>query len=88
MIGTFAHNGFNNHALESFSLMIDEGWKINSTSISSLLPVLVELVKFSKGREVHGFCLRTGLECDVFVANALIDMYAKSTRSAEASAVF
>ncbi|PHT32894.1 hypothetical protein CQW23_29231 [Capsicum baccatum] len=88
MIGTFAHNGFNNHALESFRLMIDEGWKVNSTTISSLLPVLVELGKFSKGREVHGFCLRTGLECDVFVANALIDMYAKSERSAEASAVF
>ncbi|KAM3337326.1 hypothetical protein P3S68_031651 [Capsicum galapagoense] len=88
MIGTFAHNGFNNHALESFRFMIDEGWRVNSTTISSLLPVLVELGKFSKGREVHGFCLRTGLECDVFVANALIDMYAKSERSAEASAVF
>ncbi|PHU01672.1 hypothetical protein BC332_31459 [Capsicum chinense] len=88
MIGTFAHNGFNNHALESFRFMIDEGWRVNSTTISSLLPVLVELGKFSKGREVHGFCLRTGLECNVFVANALIDMYAKSERSAEASAVF
>ncbi|XP_049407479.1 pentatricopeptide repeat-containing protein At1g18485-like [Solanum stenotomum] len=88
MIGTFAHNGFNNHALESFRFMIDGGWNVNSTTISSLLPVLVELGKFNKGREVHGFCLRTGLECDVFVANALIDMYAKSERSAEASAVF
>ncbi|KAM3337301.1 hypothetical protein P3S68_031626 [Capsicum galapagoense] len=88
MIGTFAHNGFNSHALESFRFMIDEGWRVNSTTISSLLPVLVELGKFSKGREVHGFCLRTGLECDVFVVNALIDMYAKSERSSEASAVF
>ncbi|PHT67152.1 hypothetical protein T459_31577 [Capsicum annuum] len=88
MIGTFAHNGFNNHTLESFRFMIDDGWRVNSTTISSLLPVLVELVKFSKGREVYGFCLRTGLECDVFVTNALIDMYAKSERSAEASAVF
>ncbi|KAF3612920.1 hypothetical protein FXO37_36597, partial [Capsicum annuum] len=88
MIGTFAHNGFNSHVLESFRFMIDEGWRVNSTTISSLLPVLVELGKFSKGREVHGFCLRTGLECDVFVVNALIDMYAKSERSSEASAVF
>lgn len=88
MIGTFAHNGFNNHALESFRFMIDGGWNVNSTTVSSMLPVLVELGKFNKGREVHGFCLRTGLECDVFVANALIDMYAKSERSAEASAVF
>ncbi|KAM3199253.1 hypothetical protein P3L10_031613 [Capsicum annuum] len=88
MIGTFAHNGFNSHVLESFRFMIDEGWRVNSTTISSLLPVLVELGKFSKGREVRGFCLRTGLECDVFVVNALIDMYAKSERSSEASAVF
>ncbi|KAF3612331.1 hypothetical protein FXO37_36830, partial [Capsicum annuum] len=88
MIGTFSHNGFNNHVLESFRFMIDEGWRVNSTTNSSLLPVLVELGKFSKGREVHGFCLRTGLECDVLVANALIDMYAKSERSAEASGVF
>ncbi|XP_009761501.1 putative pentatricopeptide repeat-containing protein At1g69350, mitochondrial [Nicotiana sylvestris] len=88
MIGTFAHNVFNNHALESFRFMINEGWKVNSTTVSSLLPVLVELGEFSRGKEVHGFCLRTGLECDVFVANALIDMYAKLGRAAQASAVF
>ncbi|KAJ8539828.1 hypothetical protein K7X08_014080 [Anisodus acutangulus] len=76
------------HVLESFKFMVSEGWKVNWTTISSLLPVLVELGKISKGREVHGFCLRRDSKCDVFVANALIDMYAKLERSAEASAVF
>ncbi|PHT57401.1 hypothetical protein CQW23_05887 [Capsicum baccatum] len=66
-------------------------FKPNVVSVVSVLPVCAVLedeIMLSKGREVHGFCLRTGLECDVFVANALIDMYAKSERSAEASAVF
>ncbi|RVW73408.1 Pentatricopeptide repeat-containing protein, chloroplastic [Vitis vinifera] len=52
------------------------------------LPVLVELEFFKAGREVHGSSIRMGLESDIFIANSLIDMYAKSGHSTEASNVF
>lgn len=39
-----------------------------------------ELARVSEGRVIHGYLTKTGLLGDVFVQNALIDMYAKSGR--------
>ncbi|URD89358.1 PPR repeat [Musa troglodytarum] len=52
--------------------------KPNSITISSLLPALVELGCFDLGKETHGYIIRNYLYSDVFVANSLVDMYAKS----------
>ncbi|KAL4027475.1 hypothetical protein IC575_010641 [Cucumis melo] len=75
-------------ALKAFRMMIDAGAKPNSVTISSILPVLVELECFKAGKEIHGFSMRIGTETDIFIANSLIDMYAKSGRSTEASTIF
>jgi pentatricopeptide repeat protein len=88
IITSLAYLERNQDALEMFRLMIDGGVKPNSVTFSSMLPVLVELELFDFGKEIHGFSLRFGLESDIFVANALIDMYAKSGRSLQASNVF
>ena len=88
VITSFGSKGHYRDALDVFRLMIDEGLKPNSITISSFLPMLVELEFFKAGREVHGFSIRMGLETDTFIANSLIDMYAKSGRSTEASNVF
>ncbi|KAJ0013492.1 hypothetical protein Pint_21459 [Pistacia integerrima] len=88
IIASLAHTGCNKDALNMFTLMICAGLTPNSIAISSILPVLVELELFSSGKEIHGFSLRMGIESDVFVANSLIDMYAKSGHPSEASCVF
>ncbi|XP_034690057.1 pentatricopeptide repeat-containing protein At1g18485-like [Vitis riparia] len=88
IITSFGYKGHYRDALDMFRLMIDEGLKPNSITISSFLPVLVELEFFKAGREVHGSSIRMGLESDIFIANSLIDMYAKSGHSTEASNVF
>ena len=88
IITSLAYLGRNQDALEMFRLMIDGGVRPNSVTLSSTLPVLVELKLFDSGKEIHGFSLRFGLESDIFVANALIDMYAKSGRSLQALNVF
>lgn len=75
-------------ALDAFRLMIDAGMRPNCVTISSTLPVLGELGLFKMGMEVHGFSLRMGIESDIFVANSLIDMYAKSGSSCVASTIF
>ncbi|KAK4855349.1 hypothetical protein QYF36_006304 [Acer negundo] len=87
LIGIFSVR-HNKDALDTFRLMIDAGLRPNSIAISSMLPVLVELQLFSLGKEIHGFSLRTGVESDIFVANSLIDMYAKSGHPTEAFYVF
>ncbi|CAK7330717.1 unnamed protein product [Dovyalis caffra] len=88
IITSLAYLKRNQDALEMFRLMIDEGVEPNSVTISSMLPVLVESEHIDFGKEIHGFSLRFGLESDIFVANALIDMYSKSGHSSQASNVF
>ncbi|XP_062172981.1 pentatricopeptide repeat-containing protein At1g18485-like isoform X2 [Alnus glutinosa] len=88
IISSLSFTKHNIDALEIFRLMIDAGVKPNSITISSMLPVLVELEQFKGGKEIHGFSMRIGIECDVFIANSLIDMYAKSGHTTEASNVF
>ncbi|XP_031287878.1 pentatricopeptide repeat-containing protein At5g27110-like [Pistacia vera] len=88
IITSLSHTGCNKDALNMFRLMICARLTPNSIAISSILHVLVELELFSLGKEIHGFSLRMGIESDVFVANSLINMYAKSGHPSEASYVF
>ncbi|GMP91562.1 hypothetical protein CsSME_00042212 [Camellia sinensis var. sinensis] len=88
IITSFAYRHNNRDALHMFRLMIDAGIKPNPVTLSSMIPVLVELDCFLAGKELHGFSLRMGMEFDIFITNSLIDMYAKSGHSTEASTVF
>ncbi|KAF3455270.1 hypothetical protein FNV43_RR05718 [Rhamnella rubrinervis] len=87
-ITSLAYIGCNEDALDIFKLMIESGVNPNSITISSMLPVLVELGVSKAGKEIHGFSIRLGIETDIFIANSLIDMYAKSGHSTKASYVF
>ncbi|QHO23009.1 hypothetical protein S83_038122 [Arachis hypogaea] len=84
---SFSYRGLYKDAFNVFRLMIDAGMLPNSVTVSSMLPVLTALGLFKLGREVHGLSLKVGME-DIFIANSLIDMYAKSGYSGVASAVF
>ncbi|XP_022985649.1 pentatricopeptide repeat-containing protein At1g15510, chloroplastic-like isoform X2 [Cucurbita maxima] len=88
IINGLAFKGHFWDALEVFRMMIDAGTKPNSVTISSILPVFVELECFKAGKEIHGFSMRMGTETDLFIANSLIDMYAKSGHLTEASSIF
>ncbi|KAG5010990.1 hypothetical protein JHK87_019505 [Glycine soja] len=88
IITSFSFRGKYMDALDVFRLMIDEGMRPNSVTISSMLPVLGELGLFKLGMEVHGFSLKMAIESDVFISNSLIDMYAKSGSSRIASTIF
>lgn len=88
IVNSFAFKGFNRDAFHTFRIMIDKGIELNSMTVSSVLPVLVELALFDKGREIHGFSVRVGLDAEISVANSLIDMYAKSGNSVDASNLF
>ncbi|KAF6169972.1 hypothetical protein GIB67_034364 [Kingdonia uniflora] len=83
-----ARNGLAMDALDMFRLMVVAGEKPDSFTLSTLIPVLVELEFFDMGKEVHGYGIRKGLVYDAFVGNSLIDAYAKSGRLKEASNMF
>ncbi|XP_029117918.1 putative pentatricopeptide repeat-containing protein At1g69350, mitochondrial [Elaeis guineensis] len=88
VIGSLVHVGRFGDALWMFREMVANKVKPNSVTIASLLPALVELGSFQSGREVHGYSLRTGMDSDVFVANSLVDMYAKSGCLKKGSDIF
>ncbi|GLU18932.1 hypothetical protein SLE2022_352080 [Rubroshorea leprosula] len=88
VINSLAYAGFNKDALGAFRLMMKAGLRPDSISFTTILPVLVGMEFFNLGKEIHGFSLRIGVESDVFIANSLIDMYAKSGHPTEALNVF
>ncbi|GFP97614.1 pentatricopeptide repeat-containing protein at1g18485 [Phtheirospermum japonicum] len=88
IIGGFSYKGFNRNALDCFKEMIKERVKLSTVTIATILPTLSELNLFDNGKELHSFCIKMGMDSDVFVANAIIDMYGKQNRFFEASYVF
>ncbi|XP_055827839.1 pentatricopeptide repeat-containing protein At5g16860 [Solanum dulcamara] len=81
MIGGYAQHGDANDALEFFSAMLKDEYSVipNAYTISCALVACARLSSLRIGRQIHAYVLRQGYEPTiVFVANCLIDMYAKS----------
>ncbi|XP_051142986.1 pentatricopeptide repeat-containing protein At4g14170-like [Andrographis paniculata] len=85
MIGALSCNGFFREAYRCFTTMVRDGMKANTVTLATVLPSLLDL---NKGRELHGYSVRTGLDSDIFVANALVDMYGKWGRHVQALNIF
>lgn len=88
IIASLSHGKLNKDSLNMFRSMIDSGEMPDSITLSSVLPSLVELEYFKLGKEIHGYSVRKGVEPDIFIANSLVDMYAKSGHCAQALNVF
>ncbi|KAI9193790.1 hypothetical protein LWI28_000188 [Acer negundo] len=75
MISGYAHNGYNSETLGFFGLMHSSGVKPNRVSLLSVL-ACDNLGALKKGEWFHSYVIRTGFQCDILVATAVIDMYA------------
>ncbi|KAI6671088.1 hypothetical protein NL676_005973 [Syzygium grande] len=60
----------------------------NSATISSLLPTCATSANVRLGKEMHGYAVVLGVENDIFVRSALVDMYAKCGLITEAKLLF
>eukprot|EP01018_Ginkgo_biloba_P021979 Gb_15129 [translate_table: standard] len=88
MIVGYVHNGQFNEALVLFSQMQLASTNSNPMTITSVLSACASLAALEQGKEIHGHLIRSGFELQVFVGNALMDMYVKSERVEEARKVF
>ena len=68
--------------------MLGSSVKLNAVTLTSVLAACSSLKLRRSGEEIHGFMLRSGLESNVFVSSALLDMYAKCGRMDSAVKVF
>ncbi|KAI4306051.1 hypothetical protein L6164_029363 [Bauhinia variegata] len=77
MISGFCQNGSAAEALDVLNSMKIEGLKMDTITVSSLLPVCAQSGDMTSGMLIHLYVIKHGLETDVFVSNALINMYSK-----------
>jgi pentatricopeptide repeat protein len=91
LISGHEQNGEEDTALELFGQMLAEGMAPTSFALVSSLGACAKLGLVTRGKEVHGFVLRHCIGSDpfnIFIHNALIDMYSKCGDMATATVVF
>ncbi|KAK2385959.1 pentatricopeptide repeat-containing protein [Trifolium repens] len=77
MILGYAQNGCVNESLNLFCTMQSQGIKPDSFTFVSVITALADLSVTRQAKWIHGLAMRTNMDKNVFVATALVDMYAK-----------
>ncbi|KAJ8546370.1 hypothetical protein K7X08_018953 [Anisodus acutangulus] len=88
MISCCAHNGATDRAISLFDEMIYKGVEPNSVCMISALQACEASCNIEKGRKIHELAFQKGLERDILVSTALIDMYMSCCAPNEAIMVF
>ncbi|KAJ7547233.1 hypothetical protein O6H91_08G076100 [Diphasiastrum complanatum] len=88
VIAGFAQHGRCKQALQLFETMQQEGIKPDRVTYVSVLQACAGLTALDQGKLIHAQIAESGLESDLYIANTLIDMYAKCGRLDEAHKVF
>jgi pentatricopeptide repeat protein len=88
MILGHVQSGQGQKGLELFQQMQQEGVRPDSLTIVAVLNACPSVVTLEEGRCVHQQIIEHGWDSDVFVANSLIDMYAKCGSMEDAWRVF
>ncbi|XP_073011538.1 pentatricopeptide repeat-containing protein At1g11290, chloroplastic [Typha latifolia] len=77
MILGYAQNGCSNEAVGLFSKMQHEHVRPDSFTLVSVIPALADLSILRQAKWIHGYAVRLYLNRNIYVATALIDLYAK-----------
>ncbi|CAL5363359.1 unnamed protein product [Camellia sinensis] len=88
MISGFCQNGKASEALGVLDEMRFDGMKMDCVTVSTILPACAQMDDILHGMLIHLYIIKHGLEFDVFMSNALINMYAKFGNIWQAQKVF
>ncbi|OMP02536.1 hypothetical protein COLO4_11009 [Corchorus olitorius] len=88
MIAGYMQNSFDVEAVKLFSEMARLVLKPDGYACTSVLTSCGSLEALDQGRQVHAYAIKANLESDKFVANGLIDMYAKCCSLVDARRAF
>ncbi|XWS23602.1 hypothetical protein CRYUN_Cryun28dG0028800 [Craigia yunnanensis] len=84
MLGGYAQNGHAGEVIELFSQMKGSGFHPDEFTYTSILSACACLECLETGRQFHAFIIKKKFASNLFVTNALVDMYAKSGALKEA----
>ncbi|KAG6671679.1 hypothetical protein I3842_16G016200 [Carya illinoinensis] len=88
MLGGYAQNGYAHEVIKLFSNMKGCGFRPDDFTYTSILSACACLEYIEMGLQLHSFIIKSGLSSNLFVGNALVDMYAKSGALKEARKQF
>ncbi|KAG7016352.1 Pentatricopeptide repeat-containing protein, partial [Cucurbita argyrosperma subsp. argyrosperma] len=88
MIGSLTQNGEENEALGLLLQMQREGTPFSEFTISSVLCACAAKCALSECQLLHAFAVKAAMNLNVFVATALLDVYAKCGLMNDAANVF
>lgn len=88
MIRGYAKDGFSKESLELFYLMARNCVPPDKFTFPLALKACATLSGLRQGREIHAHIIKMGFESDVYVGNALVDMYSKCGMIEDACEVF
>ncbi|XP_019053823.1 PREDICTED: putative pentatricopeptide repeat-containing protein At3g49142 [Nelumbo nucifera] len=88
MIAVYVNNSMPAEAVELFSQMERSGMEPDAVTIASVLPACGDLSALGQGRRIHDYVVRKRLTPNLFLENALVDMYAKCGCLQDAREVF
>ncbi|PON81365.1 Tetratricopeptide-like helical domain containing protein [Trema orientale] len=77
IIGSYARHGHEAKAIKLFNQMQEKGIEPNSVTLLAVISACTSLSSLDLASEVHGYALKPGFT-EIFIGNALINMYAKS----------
>ncbi|XP_074311406.1 pentatricopeptide repeat-containing protein At3g26782, mitochondrial-like [Silene latifolia] len=77
LISGYARENCIGEAAEVLVLMREEGIRPNKVTMASLLSVCANVSSLEMGKWIHVYIDKEGIEVDVILATALVDMYAK-----------
>eukprot|EP01018_Ginkgo_biloba_P001657 Gb_20195 [translate_table: standard] len=77
MIVACARHGYSEEALALFRQMQRTGIQPNGFTFAGVLPACANLESLEQGMEIHQGIMKFGFQSNVFVENALVNMYAK-----------
>eukprot|EP01018_Ginkgo_biloba_P019942 Gb_25604 [translate_table: standard] len=77
MITGYAQQGHGEEALQFFQQMQREDMKPTHFSFASVLSACANMTAFKQGKQIHTQIIKNGFDFNIFVGNALVDMYAK-----------
>ncbi|XP_023756712.1 pentatricopeptide repeat-containing protein At3g12770 [Lactuca sativa] len=88
MIASYEHNNSNEAAIQLFNTMQEKNINFDNITMVSVISACAGLGSLDMGKRVHELVKRNGLDSNVAITNALIDMYSKCGSLDLASNVF
>ncbi|XP_057865928.2 pentatricopeptide repeat-containing protein At2g03880, mitochondrial [Cryptomeria japonica] len=88
MIAGYVQNGRRGDALELFEKMQGADVEVDQFIYAVVLSACASLASLQGGKAIHARLFRNGMDSDVYIGNALLDMYAKCGVLEDAHQVF